>query len=158
MAEKVTKTKIQMPCFFLPDSTLVKVVIFIYIYIIESFSRSWDEATAWSLHVSLTNAWVRIPTGACEKVASDFGLDGSFPGYSGVLTTHNLLVTNYTQYDRKGNDGRISISKSHFTWGTGLRTLGPVRNLEKSTMCLNESLIYSYGIGGHQISKMWRKD
>ena len=31
--------------------------------------------------LSFTTAWVRIPAAACEKVASDLGLGGGFPGY-----------------------------------------------------------------------------
>ena len=42
------------------------------------------------LNICVTTAWVRIPAWACEKVASDLGLDG---GFCRVLRIPSLFTT-----------------------------------------------------------------
>ena len=59
------------------------------------------------LATSLTTARVQILAGACEKVASDLGLDHGLCQFP-LDTTYNWLVTTYPQC------GRISEAKSKF--------------------------------------------
>ena len=58
---------------------------------------------------------LKIPYGACEKVASDLGMGGGLPGTPVSSPLYNWLVT-ARQYGRKGGEKRNSklLKKSHY--------------------------------------------
>ena len=91
------KQHYRVKCTFLKQTLWSSLMLLLMLMMILDTGLPWWpcglRCCHWLLAVSDTTARVRNPPGACERVASDLGLDGGFAVYSGFL--HQLQLASH---------------------------------------------------------------